>query len=147
RKQFNLQQDMKGYQYLSRVWEPWAKHRALQAQFQRLPVTSLDIEILRRFDDMELELSEVDAQRKKLIDEAKRLQKQAEEIKLRPELEEEVCAVKHLFEQSREMQILEQQLSGHSSGVDTRKNDLLHHEAQRYLSQLDGHWDVHRLQA
>lgn len=141
RRQANLQQDLRGFQFLERVWEPWAKHRDVQKQLDRLPVTSLDLEILSRFDEMELELSEVDSQRKKLIEEAKRLQKQAEEIKLRPELEEEVCTVKNLFEQSQEMRELERQLQGTSKPTE----NPLDQDVQRMLSQLDSRWDANRL--
>lgn len=141
RKQANLQHDLRGHQFLNRVWEPWAKHNALQKQLHRLPVTNLDIKILSRFDEMELELSEVDGQRKKLIEEAKQMQKQSEAIKLRPELEAEVCAIKSLHEQWREMQLLEQQLQGQHVGRDPRN-----HETQRLLGNLGGRWDLNRLQ-
>ncbi len=143
RRQSNFQQDLRGYQFLNQVWEPWANHREIQQQLDRLPVTNLDIELLNRFDDMELELSEVDSQRQHFIEEAKRLQKQSEEIKLRPELEEETCAVQNLNEQTREMQEIEQRLQGRQkSGPDPRDQEI-----QRLLTNFDGRWDVQRLQA
>jgi uncharacterized protein YhaN len=142
RKQANLQSDLRGYQFLNQVYEPWAKHRKLLHAFNQLPVTNLDVEILRRFDEMELDLSEVDSKRKQLIEEAKRLQKQAEGIQLRPELEEEVCAIRNLHEQSREIQGLEQQLQGKQSTPNPQN-----YEVQQVLATLDGHWDLNRLNA
>ncbi len=143
RRQSNLQQDLRGYQFLNQVWEPWANHREIHQKLDRLPTTNLDIELLNRFDDMELELSEVDSQRQHLIEEAKRLQAQSEEIKLRPELEEETCAVQNLNEQSREMQAIEQRLQGRQkSGPDPRDQEI-----QRLLANFDGRWNVQRLQA
>ncbi len=141
KRQKNLQQDLRGYQFLNQAWEPWSKHRDLQLELKRLPVTNVDIDILNRFDELELELSEVDSQRKQLIEEAKRLQKQAEEIKLRPELEEETCAIQNLHEQTREMQVLEQQLQGRSPVSDPRDQ-----EVQRLLGNLGGHWTLKRLE-
>ncbi len=141
KRQKNLQQDLRGYQFLNQAWEPWAKHRDVQLELKQLPVTNVDVDILNRYDELELELSEVDSQRKQLIDEAKRLQKQAEEIKLRPELEEETCAIQNLHEQTREMQLLEQQLQTGSPATDPREQ-----EVQRLLGNLGGHWSLKRLE-
>lgn len=140
RKQANLQSDLRGYQFLNQVYEPWAKHRKLLNAFNKLPVTNVDVEILKRFDEMELELSEVDSKRKQLIEDAKRLQKQAEAIQLRPELEEEVCVIKNLHEQSRDMQVLEKELQGTATQAQPQS-----HEVQHLLNRLDGHWDLRRL--
>lgn len=142
RKQSQLQHDLRGYQTLSRVWEPWNQHRQLREQLDQLPVTRLDAELLSRFDAMELELSEIDARRKKLIEEAKRLQKQAQDIKLRPELEEQACAIEHLQQQSSGMQQLEQQLR------EPRNTDAAEQQViQPFVSRLEGHWNAQRVKS
>jgi len=140
RRLTDLQRQSRGHHFLLRVWEPWKKERDLRQQLNALPVDSLDRETLDRLDEVENELADINESRKGLVTEAKRLQKEAEAIKTRPELEQHMCAVQNLHEQSREIETLQRSLDGRLSGQDPRER-----EAQSLLSQLDGHWDIKRL--
>lgn len=153
RRQRNLQHDSRGYDFLGRVWEPWHKHRHLDQKLKQLPVTKLDIELLKGFDDLELQLSEVDEERKQLIDQARKLQKQVETIQLRPELEAESCAIKFLFEESRAMETLQQRLEQQphahpqrtQSDSRLQTDQALEQQVQGLLTGFDGRWDARRV--
>lgn len=142
RKQANLQSDLRGYQFLNQVYEPWLEHRRLLRQLNALSVTNLDVEILRQFDEMEHEISEVDSKRKHLIEEAKRLQKEAEQIQLRPELEEQVCEVKFLAKNLPEMEKLDRQLNQGQVVADVPQQHV-----QQFLAPLGPGWDLQKSQS
>lgn len=142
RDQATLEHNLKGHQFLLRVWEPWHKERQLRKQLDALPVSHLDRDILDRLDELEKELSDVDDDRKSLINEARRLQKEAEAIKTRPGLEEHMCRIQFLQEKTRKIRDIERNLD---NGTPTRTKTS-DREVQALLSQLDGHWDTRRLE-
>ncbi|SFI37982.1 AAA family ATPase [Planctomicrobium piriforme] len=137
----DAEHELRGRLFLSRVWGPWKKERELRKQFNKLPKGDVDREILNRFDQTELELSEVDEKRQSLIAEAKQLQTDAEAIPSRPELEEHACAIQNLFEKSRTMQALDQTLTGIKTGYDQTQ-----HNVNEMLGKLEGRWDLRRLE-
>jgi len=136
-----LQNEWRGRQFLSRIRGPWEKERDIQKQLKALPQGDIDREILSRFDQVELELSEIDDRRKALIAEAKQHQSDAEAIPNRPELEEHACQIQNLFERSRVMQGLDRSLNAGSNGIDPRNRAW-----QEILGKLDGRWDQRRLE-
>lgn len=141
RKQSQHQDNLRGYQFLARVHGPWNRERQLRMQLDRLPVDNVDRDILDRFDATELELAEIGDRRKSLIEEARKLQHDAEQIKMRPELEEHQCRIRNLFEQSRKMAELERTLNDR-----TRPQEIQDPGIQSLLARLDGHWDQHRVE-
>ncbi|WP_437228260.1 AAA family ATPase [Planctomicrobium sp. SH661] len=140
-RQSMLQDELRGRQFLTRIWGPWKKERELQKQLALLPQDDIDREILNQFDQLELQLSEIDDRRKTLIAEAKQHQADAEAIPNRPELEEHACQIQSLFERSRVMQGLDRSLQSSSGVADPRDRAV-----QELLGKLDGRWDVRRLE-
>jgi len=140
-QQSQLHHELRGRQFMTRIWNPWNKEQELQAQLSQLPQGDLDREILSRFDQLELELSEIDDRRKTLIAEAKQHQTEAEAIPTRPELEEHACQIQNLFERSRIMQALDRTLQTTDSSHDPSQRML-----QDILARLDGRWDLRRLE-
>lgn len=136
-----LKDELRGRQFLTRIWGPWNQERKIQQDLSQLPQGDIDREILKRFDQLELELSEIDDRRKTLIAEAKQHQIDAEAIPTRPELEEHACQIQNLFEQSRAMQALDRSLQASIQGTDPDQRAL--HEL---LGKLDGRWDQRRLE-
>lgn len=139
-RQSELTFNLRGRTLLSKIWGPWAKEREIQAQIKTLPQGDLDREILNQFDQLELQLSEIDDRRKTLISEAKQHQADAEAIVTRPELEEHSCTIQNLFERSRIMQGLERSLENAPGGAATDR------AIQELLNRLDGRWDLRRLE-
>lgn len=140
-RQALLQNELRGRQFLTRLSSPWQKERELRKQLAKLPQGDLDREILNRFDQLELELSEIDDRRKTLIAEAKQHQADAEAISTRPELEEHACQIQTLFEHSRVMQALDRSLQSAPGSAEPRDRAW-----QELLAKLDGRWDQRRLE-
>ncbi len=132
--------DLRSREFVNRIWSPWRKEKELRHQLSLLPQGDLDREILRRFDQLELEHSEINDRRQALITEAKTLQATAEEIPTRPELEEHACAIQSLFEKSRIMEALDRSLAGAQAEFEQTQRNV-----NALLGKLDGHWDFHRL--
>jgi len=139
-RQSLLQNELRGRRFLGKMWNPWKKEQELRQQLALLPQGDIDREILKQFDQLELQLSEIDDRRKTLITEAKQHQADAEAIPNRPELEEHACQIQHLFERSRTMQALERTLQG-TGETGTREQPIVN-----LLGKLDGRWDLRRLE-
>jgi uncharacterized protein YhaN len=139
-RQTEIQHELRGRRFLTRIIDPWRRERDLAKQLSKLPKDDVDLEILNRFDELEAELAETDERRQALIEQARQLQQQAEEIPTRPELEQQTCAVQGLFEKSRAMQALERALPA-AGAADPRERPV-----QELLAKLGGKWDIRRLQ-
>ncbi len=133
--------NLRSRQFVSRVHRPWRQSEDVRKQLSKLPDGDLDRELLSRYDQLELEHSELNERRQKLIADAKALQAEADAIPSRPELEEHACAIQNLFENSRQMQALDRTLAG----VQTER-DHIQRNLQGLLDRLDGHWDRRRLE-
>ena len=144
-RQAELQREIRGHQFLLRVWEPWKKERELRHRLDMLPSDEFDRETMLRFDELEQTLSEIDERRQDLVREARRLQKEADAIQTRPELEQQMCAIQRLHETRDEVRTMERKLTSHRSPRD--QLDRPDRAVQSLLAKLDGRWDEHRLQA
>ncbi|HWL10115.1 MAG TPA: AAA family ATPase, partial [Planctomicrobium sp.] len=133
--------DLRSRQFVNRIWSPWQKERQLRVQLADLPQGDIDREILSRYDQLELEHSEINERRQSLIAEAKKLQEEADAIPTRPELEENACAIQNLFENSRIMQALDRSLATAES-----ERNQTHSRVNDLLSKLEGNWDTYRLE-
>jgi uncharacterized protein YhaN len=162
-EQARLKQNLRGHQLLRKIWEPWKKERSLRRQLDRLPEDDIDRDALDRFDELELELEELEDRRNKLIEESRRLLREAREIEIRPELDEHGCTIQRLSEQSGEMASLErtlgdgtrdaQRFRSHSNRSEQpRTNGRGGHGAapeqavEALLAELPGRWDLNRLE-
>ncbi|WP_437187235.1 AAA family ATPase [Planctomicrobium sp. SH668] len=141
KRQADLQFELRGRQFMTRVWKPWTKQRSIEQSLESLPKGDIDREILSKFDQLELELSQIDDRRKQLISEAKQHQEEADNIPTRPELEEHACKIQALFERSRPMQALEKKFETLDNGTDPRDQTI-----RELIGKLDGRWDERRVE-
>ncbi|MCA8999117.1 MAG: AAA family ATPase [Planctomycetaceae bacterium] len=146
KKQTQFHSNLRGYQFLSRVHAPWSRERAIRLQLERLPVDDLDREILDRLDAVEVELSQKGDERKSLIEEARKHQHDAEQIKTRPALEEQHCKIQNLFENSRKMAELEKSLDGRGQPQRSNTSPIQDPAFHSLISRLEGHWDQPRIE-
>jgi len=133
--------DLKARRFLARVWGPWKKERQLRAEHAKLPAGDVDREILKKFDQVELELAETNDRRQKLIADARQLQENAEAIPTRPELEEHACQIQNLFDRSRAMQSISHALASQAEEQERGRARI-----QTLLDKLSGRWDLRRLE-
>lgn len=165
REQGRLQQNLRGHQLLRKIWEPWKKERSLRRQLDRLPEDDIDRSTLDRFDELEMELEELEERRRKLIEESRRLRREAREIEVRPQLDEHGCVIQRLNEQSGEMQLLERTLGdgpppprnvrvpdASNRSERNRQTGRTDYETsperaiESLLAELPGRWDLPRLE-
>ncbi|MEW4487240.1 AAA family ATPase [Thalassoglobus sp. JC818] len=103
-RQQHLQSDLRGFQFLSRIWEPWRKELDLKNRLDQLPDRNVDLDRVRELESLQQEIQEFDSERKKFLAEAKQFQKSSQEIPLNAELEEQQCAINRLHSELPEMQ-------------------------------------------
>lgn len=140
RRQSNLQQNLRGLQFLHRAWGPWNKQRELRRVLDQTRLSEfVRPETLDRYDQIDVELGEIERRHRHLVDDSKRLLQQAEAISLRPELEEHGCEIKHLSARSEDMRRVEY------GGRPTANQQPLPSEIQQLLAQMPTRWDVERL--
>ncbi|MEZ5942300.1 MAG: AAA family ATPase [Planctomycetaceae bacterium] len=141
REQDNLRQNLRGYEFLQRAWTPWKRERDLRRQLDQLPTFDIPPEVLDRFDELELEIEEVNGVRRRLADDIRRLKKEAAEIKTQPQIEEHACKIQSLHERSVKMRQIEQRLSDGSrvvEHIDVPEVDTL-------LRQIPGNWSLDQI--
>ena len=143
REQAGLKQTLRGHQFLQRAWTPWSRERELRRQLDRLPKFDIPPEVLGRFDELELEIEEVQGTRRRILEDVRRLKKQADDIQIRPEIEEHSCRVLNLFEQREKMLALEKRIQ---EGPRQKFAPVQVPELQPLLARISGNWTVDRLQ-
>jgi uncharacterized protein YhaN len=111
RRQHEVQHNLRGWQFLERVWGPWNKERALRAEYHALPsLVGVSEQALDELDKLDREIDSTETRRRKLIEEAKRLYEQAESLTLEPQFEEHVCTIRKLVEQQDHVRSVERTL-------------------------------------
>jgi uncharacterized protein YhaN len=139
KRQAVCERNIRGCQFLDRVWGPWKKHRELRRELDALPTfPGLTEDAFDRFDELELELEEVLEERNKLLQEAKQLEDQAERTTADVAFEEHVCAIRNLLDRQEEVRKLEKRIDDIRRVREERRRDL-----QASLSELDADipWD------
>ncbi|TWT43090.1 hypothetical protein KOR42_44960 [Thalassoglobus neptunius] len=102
-RQKYLQSDLRGFQFLSRIWEPWKKELELKNRLEQLPDRNVDLDRVQSIEDLQQEIEKFESEWKKILDEARRFQKSSQDISLKPELEEQQCAINRLHSELPEM--------------------------------------------
>ena len=139
KKQSTCERNIRGCQFMDRVWAPWKKQRQLRAELDGLPnFTGLSEDSLDHFDEIELELEEVVGERTRLMDEARNLEEQAEKADIDTAFEEQVCAIRNLLDREEQVRKTEKRIADVRRARDDRKRDL-----QQQLTELDADvtWD------
>lgn len=139
KRQAVCERNIRGCQFLDRVWGPWKKHRELRRELDALPTfPGLTEDALDRFDELELELEEVLEERRKLLSESQQLEEQAERTTADVAFEEHVCAIRNLLDRQEEVRKLEKRIDDIRRVREERRRDL-----QASLAELDADipWD------
>ena len=124
-RQAGLQHQLRGHQFLDRVWAPWNRQRQLQQELGALPTLGdLPADALDLFDRHDRELEQKESRRRELLDEAKRLRKQAEETIGDPTLEDCACSIRSLQERAPEIREQEQRVARLRKETDRLQQDL-----------------------
>ena len=111
RRQVDVQQNLRGWQFFERVWGPWNKERTLRAEYNAMPsLVGVSEQALDELDKLDREIDSQDTRRRKLIEEARRLYEQAEALQLEPQFEEHVCTIRKLVEQQDQVRTMERTL-------------------------------------
>ena len=140
-RQHQLQEDLRGFQFLRRIWEPWKKERDLRSQLDRLSNYRFDQTLLEEYDQLEAQLRKLQRSRKNVVDEVKQLLNEAKAISIRKELVEEQCAIQQLAHEVPELRQLE--ADRHHEGPPA--DDLSDEEVSDILDRIDGNWTVDSL--
>ncbi|MCA9055697.1 MAG: AAA family ATPase, partial [Planctomycetaceae bacterium] len=139
KKQSLCERNIRGHQFMDRVWGPWKKQRQLRSELEGLPsFTGLSEDSLDHFDELELELEEVVGERTRLMNEARKLEEDAEKADIESAFEEQVCAIRNLLDRQDEVRKTEKRIEDVRRARDDRKRDL-----QQQLAALDADvtWD------
>lgn len=124
-RQAGLQHQLRGHQFLDRVWAPWNRQRQLQQELGALPTLGdLPADALDLFDRHDRELEQKESRRRELLDEAKRLRKQAEETIGDPTLEDCACSIRSLQERAPEIREQERRVARLRKETDRLQQDL-----------------------
>lgn len=139
KRQSVCERNIRGSQFLDRVFAPWKKQRDLRREYDGLPsFTGLSEDSLDHFDEIELELDEVQTERARLSEEARKLEEEAEKSDVETAFEEHVCAIRTLLDRQEDVRKVEKRIEDVRRGREERKREL-----QQQLAQMEADvtWD------
>ncbi|MFV0442956.1 MAG: AAA family ATPase [Planctomycetaceae bacterium] len=139
KRQGLCERNIRGFQFLDRVFSPWKKQRELRREFENLPnFTGLSEDSLDHFDEIELELEEVLGERARLLEDARKLEESAEKAEVEGAFEEHVCGIRNLLERQEDVRKIEKRIEEVRRAREERKRDL---QAQLVQMETDVSWD------
>ncbi len=131
-RQHVLQKNLRGYQFLGQVYNPWKRQNELRRELESLPPRrEIGEDALDRFDEIENELEGLIGRRNRLLSEAKELETRAERSDYDPALEEHFCTIRTLLNQQDEIREKERLIAEHK---ERRRREL--EEFERRLDEL-----------
>lgn len=139
----NLQEQLRGYTHIERVWTPWQRLRNLQAELLRLPrIDDFPDGGIERFDHIEQELHTALKCRESLLAEAKQFHRDAKNIVVAHELRRCAPAMRGLLDQREHTSRLEERARQAHTAMKSQKDKL---DAQ--LQSLGTDWPLAKLEA
>ncbi len=110
-RQRGLQEQLRGHQFLDRIWGPWRRHQDLLAEREGLDaLDSFPEDGVDRLDELDLEIADLRRQRRRLRAESRRIRQGAKELRLNDPIRRHGLAVERLAEQSEHVQRIEADL-------------------------------------
>jgi uncharacterized protein YhaN len=138
RRQHDVQQNLRGWQFIDRVWGPWNRERTLRAEHMAMPsLVGVSEKVLEELDALDRDIEGQDTRRRKLIEEARRLYEQAEALQLEPQFEEHVCTIRKLIEQQDHVRALERTLPERRARLEALRKECEHADAGRSVRADD----------
>ena len=125
RREQTLQENLRGYQFLKRVWKPWNRLQLLDREINRLPyVPDIDPLSLHRFDELEKRITEVRKDRKNQYDLYRKLKGRARELRGSGGLRSECCEIRRLAAQGEPIAETKLSLAERRRQVERDKTEL-----------------------
>ena len=109
-KRNGLRHDLRGLNFMERVYEPWRKQRTLIEERDRLGQHDFPLDAPDRLMSVERELSRVEEERRRLRGEDARLKKEYDRLGERSELLEQACRVETLLAEENRVRDLRDKL-------------------------------------
>ena len=139
----SLQEQLRGYTHIERVWTPWQRLRNLQAELLRLPrIDDFPEGGIARFDIIEEELRTALKCRETLLTEAKQFHRDAKKIAVPRELRQCSSGMRSLLEQREHIGRLEERARTAHATLKQQKDKL-----DTQVQSLGADWSAARLEA
>ena len=120
-----VQESLRGYTHIERVWTPWQRLRNLQAELLRLPrIDDFPEGGIARFDHIEQELQTALKCREALIGEAKQFHREAKKITVARELRRCSASMRALLDQREHIGRVEERARASHATVKQQKEKL-----------------------
>lgn len=110
RKRDNLRRDLRGMNFMERVYAPWRKQQQLIEERNRLGLDSFPVDAPDRLLTVEQSIAQTEDRRRLLRSEEARLKREYERLTDRPELVENSCRVSMLLDQEPRIRDLRERL-------------------------------------
>lgn len=138
-----VQESLRGYTHIERVWTPWQRLRNLQAELLRLPrIDDFPDGGIARFDHIEQELQTALKCRDALIGEAKQFHRDAKKIVVPRELRRCSASMRALLDQREHIGRIEERARASHAAVKQQKEKL-----DAAVTSLGGDWTTAKLDA
>ncbi len=138
-----VQESLRGYTHIERVWTPWQRLRNLQAELLRLPrIDDFPEGGIARFDHIEQELQTALKCREALIGEAKQFHRDAKKITVARELRRCSASMRALLDQREHIGRVEERARASHATVKQQKEKL-----DAAVTSLGEGWTTAKLEA
>lgn len=138
-----VQESLRGYTHIERVWTPWQRLRNLQAELLRLPrIDDFPDGGIARFDHIEQELQTALKCREALIGEAKQFHRDAKKIVVPRELRRCSASMRALLDQREHTGRIEERARASHAAVKQQKEKL-----DAAIQSLGEGWTTAKLEA
>lgn len=138
-----IQESLRGYTHIERVWTPWQRLRNLQAELLRLPrIDDFPEGGIARFDHIEQELQTALKCRESLIGEAKQFHRDAKKITVARELRRCSASMRALLDQREHIGRVEERARASHATVKQQKEKL-----DAAVTSLGEGWTTAKLEA
>ncbi len=138
-----VQESLRGYTHIERVWTPWQRLRNLQAELLRLPrIDDFPEGGIARFDHIEQELQTALKCREALIGEAKQFHRDAKKITVARELRRCSASMRALLDQREHIGRVEERARASHAAVKQQKEKL-----DAAVTSLGEGWTTVKLEA
>ncbi|MFM9962771.1 MAG: AAA family ATPase [Planctomycetaceae bacterium] len=138
-----VQESLRGYTHIERVWTPWQRLRNLQAELLRLPrIDDFPDGGIARFDLIEQELHTAQRCRESLMGEAKQFHREAKQVAVPRELRRCSTAMRGLLDQREHTGRVEERARAAHATAKSHKEKL-----EAAIRSLGADWTLAKLEA
>ena len=140
-RQDTLSQELKGHEFLQRVWQPWNRVEELTRELKSLPASgSIPDDAERQLADIEKEAAAAQKVRDSLEREAEQFKTDASRIAIDERFDRHSCSIRGLVNQRAVVEELDRQFS-----ETEERSDKLRRELDQQLSVLGHEWNADRI--